>query len=505
MPLEPELKFRVPNGRLRSVAEMRIKGARLGRRTDSKIDSTYFDTPKQKLRRCGLALRVRRLGDEFRQTVKSSAVGGFARGEWEAELSDGAPSFRDFHDTPLEAIATKKLKRKLEPIFRTSVDRVARPLDVGASEIELAVDHGKLLAGRRTRPIEEYELELKKGRAVDLFRIAREFERRAGGELDLRSKSERGYLLASGDTRIAVHAESIELSSEMTASEAFDVIAFSALRHFTSNADGVRQSDPEAVHQMRVGLRRLRAAISLFGTVLPPASTEKIKAELKWLTRELAPAREIDVFLKEKIKPLERFAEPKRGVRAIEKQFSNRRKQAFGRARVALATARYRKLAIDVLEWLDTRKADAVRKSDTPVGKFAERVLRRRIKKVRKEGVDLADLSAPQRHKLRIKIKKIRYAFDFFRSLYTADMQDDFKRLSKHSKKSQDALGALNDFIAHREMAADAALHAPRRDRRARAFASGLLVGEEREASRTLLKVASKAIRKLKPSSVKLR
>jgi CHAD domain-containing protein len=119
--------------------------------------------------------------------------------------------------------------------------------------------------------------------------------------------------------------------------------------------------------------------------------------------------------------------------------------------------------------------------------------------------VDLADLSAPQRHKLRIKIKKIRYAFDFFRSLYAADMQDDFKRLSKQSKKSQDALGALNDFIAHREMAADAALHAPRRDRRARAFASGLLVGEEREASRTLLKVASKAIRKLKPSSVELR
>jgi inorganic triphosphatase YgiF len=382
--------------------------------------------------------------------------------------------------------------------------RVTRPLQVGASEIVLAVDRGKLIAGRETRPIAEFELELKKGRTADLFRMARQFERKTGAELDLRSKAERGYGLATGDEQIVFHAEDVELDEKMTTNEAFDVIALSTLRHFTSNADAVRALDAEAIHQMRVGLRRLRAAISLFSDVLPTASTEEIKSELKWLTSELAPARAIDVFVTEKIQPLRRTADPKRGIRAIEKQFSARLEQAFRHARRALATPRYRKLPLDVLEWLESRKAGAAAESDTPIGEFAAKIMHRRVKKARKQGRDLAGLSALQRHKLRIKIKKIRYGVDFFRSLYPADAQDDLERLSDQLKKSQDALGALNDFIAHREMAEDAALHAPRKNRRARAFASGLLVGQEREATKTLLAVASKAIRGLKPSSVEL-
>ena len=108
MSVEPELKFRVSKEKLRSVVSMRIQGARLGTRTERKLVSTYFDTPKQKFRRHGLMLRVRQAGDKFRQTVKSSAVGGFARGEWEAEVSDGAPSLGDLKGTPLAAFATKK-------------------------------------------------------------------------------------------------------------------------------------------------------------------------------------------------------------------------------------------------------------------------------------------------------------------------------------------------------------------------------------------------------------
>jgi inorganic triphosphatase YgiF len=504
MSVEPELKFRVAKGKLRSVAEMHIEGAHRGQRTNGKLISTYFDTPKHKFRRHGLTLRVRQEGPNFRQTVKSLAAGSFARGEWEADVPDGGPSFRDLDGTPLAPLATRKLKRKLEPIFRTSVDRVTRPLQVGASEIELAVDRGKLIAGRETRPIAEFELELKKGRAADLFRMARQFERKTGAELDLRSKAERGYGLATGDEQIVFHAEDVELDEKMTTNEAFDVIALSTLRHFTSNADAVRELDAEAIHQMRVGLRRLRAAISLFSDVLPTASTEEVKSELKWLTSELAPARAIDVFVTEKIEPLRRTADPKRGIRAIEKQFAARREQAFRHARHALATPRYRKLPLDVLEWLESRRPGAAAESNTPIGEFAAKVMRRRIKKARKQGRDLPGLSAQQQHKLRINIKKIRYGVDFFRSLYPADAQDDLERLSDRLEKSQDALGALNDFIAHREMAEDAALHAPRKNRRARAFASGLLVGQEREATKTLLTVASKAIRGLKPSSVEL-
>jgi triphosphatase len=503
MNIEPELKFRVAKGRLGSVARIRLKGARPGERTDRELFSTYFDTPKRKLRRHGLTLRVRQVDGEFQQTVKTSAAGSFARGEWETSVNDVKPSFRDLDGTPLAALATRKLKHKLKPVFHTSVRRMARALYVGPSEIELAVDRGDLVAGRETRPIGEFELELKKGRTADLFWTARQFERRTGAELDLCSKSERGYRLASGDKQIMVHAEAVELTAKMTAHEAFNVIAHSTLRHFSSNAEAVRELDGEAIHQMRVGLRRMRAAISVFGAILPASSTRKIKSELKWLTGELAPAREIDVFVNERIKPLRGASEPKRGILAIEKQFSARHRQAFLRARNALETPRYRKLLIDVLEWLEMRKPNANAKSETSIGKFAGEAMHRRIGKARKHGRHLADLSAVERHKLRIRIKKIRYALEFFRNLYPARAQGGLDRLSNQLRKIQDALGALNDFIAHREIAVDAALHAPRNNGRAGAFATGLLVSQEKEASKGLLKAAGKAMRHLRPRSVK--
>lgn len=237
--------------------------------------------------------------------------------------------------------------------------------------MELAVDRGDVSAGRRTSPIAEFELELKRGRPADLFRLAKNCQRRIGGELDLRSKSERGYRLADGDDRMAARGEPIQLRSKMAVREAFDVIAYSTLRHFSSNADGVRSLDSEAVHQMRVGLRRLRAA------------------------------------------------------------------------------------------------------------------------------------TAHERHKLRIKIKKLRYAAGFFESLYADAERKELARFSGHLKKLQDALGALNDFIAHREMATDAALNAPPENRRARAFASGVMIGQEHEAAKKLMNRARREFELLKPLRAK--
>jgi 7,8-dihydro-6-hydroxymethylpterin-pyrophosphokinase len=75
--------------------------------------------------------------------------------------------------------------------------------------------------------------------------------------------------------------------------------------------------------------------------------------------------------------------------------------------------------------------------------------------------------------------------------------------LSDRLKTIQDALGALNDFNAHREMATEAALNAPPAHRRARAFASGVLVGQEREAAKKLMKAASKELRRLHPRAVR--
>ena len=308
---------------------------------------------------------------------------------------------------------------------------------MGSTELELAIDHGEISSGRKSEPIAEFELELKKGLASDLFRIARRLQHRTEAELELRSKAERGYQLANGNNQVAHHTEPIELTKKMTAREAFNVIAYSSLRHLSGNAEGVRGLDAEFVHQMRVGLRRLRVAISLFGNILPGPSTAKIKDELKWLTSELGPAREMDVFLKEQIKPLNRAIAPRRGVRAIEREFAAKRQKAFQKARDALETPRYRRLLSDVLEWLETRKSRDMKEAETPINTFVGELMQRRVHKAQKEGRRLVDLPARERHRLRIKIKKVRYAVDYFKSLYPPKAHDELEKLSVRLKKSR--------------------------------------------------------------------
>lgn len=497
MSLELELKFRTAPSKLSTLANIRVAGTRSGERSERDLLSVYFDTRKHKLRRHGFTLRVRQADGSYVQTVKATATGGFARGEWESKLEDPAPDLDKAGDTPLERLATKKLRRNLKPVFRTAVRRVTRPLYIGDSEIELAIDRGRISANRRSMPIAEFELDLRSGRTADLFHVARMFERKVGAQLDLRSKSDQGYLLISGAKALATYAEPIQLDKKTGSGEAFHVIALSTLRHFSTNADAVRALDSEAIHQMRVGLRRLRAAISLFDKVLPNAGTARIKTELKWLTDQLAPAREIDVFLKERVRPAVLESKLKRGARAIDFQFTAKRSAAFKNARRAVETSRFRRLLIEVLEWLETRRAARNENAQTPIGEFAADVLGRGIKKVRKQGRYLDGLSPEARHKLRIKIKKVRYAVEFFQSLYADKERKQLAELAAHLKKIQSALGALNDAIVHEEMAKEAALTASPQNRRARAFTSGMLVGQEREAAKGLNRTACRELHRL--------
>lgn len=145
----------------------------------------------------------------------------------------------------------------------------------------------------------------------------------------------------------------------------------------------------------------------------------------------------------------------------------------------------------------DTR---ALRKARAPpIGKFAEDILYRRNKKLLKKGRDLEKLSVRERHKFRIGIKKTRCALEFFESLFPGKRdRKQIARWSKHLKRIQDALGSLNDFIAHQKLAADVALKAPAQNRRARAFVSGVVLGREEEDVKPLMKIAIKEIRELR-------
>jgi triphosphatase len=495
---ETELKFQVTPADLR-----KLRAARALQRKPLKEEnlvSVYFDTPKHTLARNDVTLRVRHNGDHRLQTIKSGGLANsFRRGEWEHEVQGDIPNLRKAQDTALAPLLTNKLERRLKPLFETRIHRTSVPVLRNGSRIEVVLDEGEVRAGRRSAAIGELELELKRGKAGDLFKLAREMAQLVPATLALKSKSERGYDLIENKPAQAVRAETISLQDGMSTADAFRTIGRSTLRHISGNEAAVARSDSESVHQMRVGLRRLRAAISLFSKLLGDKQTERIKSELKWLTGELAPARDLDVYVRSKIEPLRGAARATRGMKELAAALASRLQAAFARAKAAVASPRYRFLLLDTLQWLEN--GDWARRSrrngQRPIERFAADILAPRTKKAVKKAKKLRKLNTRQRHKLRIAVKKLRYAGDFFGRLFPGHKAK--KRLSAFQgslKDLQDHLGALNDIQIQQKLIPKLASGKPRAKGRQRVFAAGVVSGREQSEIEPLLNSAATDARK---------
>ena len=126
----------------------------------------------------------------------------------------------------------------------------------------------------------------------------------------------------------AVRAAPVDFEPGAIARDGFRAIGAACLKQIVSNEAALLKGDPEGVHQMRVGLRRMRAAMSLFADIIrDDAQTAKIKSQLKWLTEELGPARELEVLLKRVVAPLNKRHKKKecrRYRRSLEKNAKTR-------------------------------------------------------------------------------------------------------------------------------------------------------------------------------------
>jgi triphosphatase len=496
---EIELKFQVPPRELRKLKAARTLHGKPSKEED--LVSVYFDTPKHKLARNDVTLRVRRRGDKFLQTIKSSGSNGsFRRGEWEHEVKGAVPNLREASGTPLAPLVTKKLKRRLKPVFETRIHRTSIPVRKNRSQIEVALDRGQIRSGRRSTPIAELELELKRGKLSEVFKLARQLTKLVPATLLLKTRSEQGYDLIGRKGTQASTAEKISIRRGTSTLEAFRTIGRSALRQIADNGPAVENLDSEGVHQMRVGLRRLRAAISLFGELLRDRQTERIKSELKWLTGELAPAREFDVYQKNKIEPLRGVAPAKRGMKELAGTVASRRDAAFAKAKIAVHSPRYRLLLLDTLQWLETGDwaKRARRYGHRSIERSATDILKKRRKAIIKKAKRLRELDAPQQHKLRIAAKKLRYACDFFGHLFSGCKAK--KRLSASQDCLtilQDHLGALNDIKVDQKLAPKLIAGRPRTTGPQRAFAAGFVSGQERAEIAPLLEAAENGASKL--------
>ena len=436
----------------------------------------YFDTPDHVLLKLGLSLRIRRSAKKRIQTVKAngaSAAGLFVRSEWERPVRNDTPVLDG--TTPIR-VRLGDAADAIGPAFEVRIERRSWIISDGTATIELALDRGEAVAAERHSPICEIELELKKGEPAALFALARRLDAVAPVRLGVQSKAERGYRLAGPDGT-KVKAEPVTLSNEMTAADAFRHIVQSCLRQFRLNeALLMAGRDAEALHQARVALRRLRSAFSIFKPVISGEVHVSLREELRWLAAELGDARNLDVLL-ERAKP-----------GALHDRIAAAREAAYDRVGDVLAQARVRALALDLTEW--TASGDwleapgGTHDPHQPARNFAITALDRFRRKVKKAGRELAHVDDEARHQVRKDAKKLRYASEFFASLF------DHKRERRRHKKFvaglevlQDQLGALNDFATAPEVLGKLGLADD-------PGASRLLAGGKRKA---LLKAAAEA------------
>lgn len=502
---EIEVKLEAPQAAARRLlAAPWLKRIEIAPVKREHLVSVYYDTAATVLRSEGISLRVQRTGQKRVQTVKQGpkgTCGPFCEHEWEHEISGNRPELDGGDDTALDRFSRKKLRRALRPVFTTDVTRTAIPVRSAGSEIEIAIDRGEVRAKGKRVPISEIELELKVGDPAALVALAQCIAQVTQAGYGTASKAERGYALKRGGGPSPMTAHEILLDPKMTAGDAFSTIALSCVQHFAGNRGAVIAGLPEGVHQMRVGLRRLRAALSFFKDMLQDAESAHIKGELKWLLGELGPARDLEVMIDESVVPLQREGANGHALHMLEAELKHRRNASMERAKQAVASDRYRRIVLATALWAtggdwtisstpqpaDQRDGDA---ADFAAGEFA-----RRGHKIEKKLKRLEKLDPRQRHKLRIAAKKLRYADEFFASLYDGHgMRHRLKQHRKSLKALQSALGKLTDMRAHDAMADDFLSPQHRaRKKPEKAFAFGLISGEDHAHSAALMHAAAKA------------
>lgn len=458
MPNEVELKLRIARRdapRLRKHPAILI--ACIDKPVTRKLTSIYYDTPDLRLLDAEISLRVRRMAGGWFQAVKaagSSLAGLHQRMEWEDVIAHGYPDFTRILDPGLVKIfSDETLREALSPIFKTEVQRTEWQLAFdNGDHIELALDLGQLVAGKKREPIAEIELELKAGNAGHLFDLALELQQDIPLTLENVSKAQRGYAHYRPQPPTIFKAKLPDLKHHESATKAFKQIAWECMNHLQGNQEMVLQGkDVEGVHQMRVALRRLRSAFSLFRDMLGRENSAPLLEELRWITDTLGHARDLDVFITQTLPPLIAQFDQHGGLLKLHEKAVAAQGRAYRETRAALKSQRYHRLLLTLAAWLENerwRKA-GTEAADPDVLEIAETTLAKRYKSLRKHGKRLAQMHPEERHETRIAAKKLRYAAEFFISLYSSGKSHTF--INKLAQV-QDRLGVLNDIAVTEQL-----------------------------------------------------
>lgn len=470
---ETELKFLVKVAPATLWSRLVGLGEGVGAAKTRTLRSIYYDTPDHALRNASIALRMRRDGRRWIQTVKTGRLRsrGFSQvGEIETPASGGRLCIEAIADAVVrDAVLACVGDAPLQPVCETFIRRTTREVSLGATRAEIAVDVGTISANGRSAEIEEVEIELIEGDPQGLFEIAKLLFPDGGLRFSRLSKSARGYLLAEKGVieppPTPRNALTVPLSRKQTAEEGARDILRECVEQVLANIEAVRALDaPEGPHQLRIGLRRLRSSLAIFAPVAGSRELQRLADEAQWLGREVGRLRDLDVVVHDIVRH-EAEAHPDEAclsvlLRGLEARASDERSHL----RETLATRRVQDIALDLTRFVETRgwlvheDMDQTARLAAPIADLAGAALGKCWKTVKKRARGLRTLTVEERHELRKALKKLRYAIEFLAPLYVPQR---VAPMVKRLKRLQDTFGMLNDAAMVRQVLDDPAVAPP--------------------------------------------
>ncbi|TFW29024.1 CYTH and CHAD domain-containing protein [Duganella callida] len=413
-----------------------------------RLAARYFDTPDLHLLRHGAGLRVRKVDGEWIQTMKAGGSvqsGLHSRNEWECPIDRSWPRLGKLRklvgdDAPWRAMLdARDLKERLEPLFLVDVTRQLWDLEVDGSHIEVALDHGHIERHGKRVAINELELELKEGQPASLYAFALHLLEDIPLRISNVNKAQRGYMLVREVGVAPCRAQSLDLPHDASIGDAQLAILGNCLQHIQNNETAVIEgTDPETLHQMRVGVRRLRSALKLFDAVAPcpPGLAE----DVQWLGDQLGAARDWDVLVTSTLPRADVSAAGGNALmdlQALVLETSHAKRRL---AAEALLSTRYTKLMLTLGSWM-LQTAPLLSGS---AASFSRQTLQQLHGKMLKRAKRMNDDDPVSAHRTRIAAKRARYALEFFHALYRPK---SVRAYLKNLSATQDELGRHNDLV----------------------------------------------------------
>jgi triphosphatase len=451
-----ELRLLVPAGALDILhgAPIIVRHAR-SRGVVRRLDSIYYDTADHALFGSLMSLRVQRHGRRFIQTLRQHASGQASPGlAWQAPVDSASPDLSRLAGEGIAPLAAAVMERlssaPLMAMFETRLRRQIRCLELPGALVDVVFDEGVIQSGTRQQPLTEIRLALRSGEAGVLYDVGMRLLELAPVRVTTGSTLRLGYALASGMPPKAEKAAPSVVTHAFNVDDLIASVLAGCQSHLQANQIVAEDGrNPDGVHQMRVALRRLRSALSLLRRETPSATMLSLSTEAKWVANQLGAARSWDVFLTTTLTQPARCQNDGLDFDGLREAAEVPRAAGYAAMRAMLEAARYGRFQLSLGQWIARRgwrnevDREGLAVLAEPASAMVIRVLTRLHRKALRQGAHFRRLSPTQRHELRITLKKLRYALEFFLPLLAEP--GHASRFLRRLSGLQDALGLDHD------------------------------------------------------------